>query len=50
MNYLYEKKENREIKINDNISIGGSKPLIIAGPCTIRDKESLKETAIQLKK
>lgn len=49
MNYLYEKKATREVKINDNVSVGNDKPIIIAGPCTIRDKESLKETAIKLK-
>lgn len=50
MKYLYAKEnEKKLIKINDDITIGGGKPVIIAGPCTIRDKESLKETAISLK-
>lgn len=49
MEYLYAKKEEKEIKINDSVSIGNGNTLVIGGPCTIRDKESLKQTAIKLK-
>lgn len=34
---------------DDNVSIGGGKPVIIAGPCTIENKERLLKTAQALK-
>lgn len=51
MKYLYSreaKKENTIIKIGD-IEIGNNSPVVIAGPCTITDKDKLLVLATELK-
>lgn len=43
------KKETSVIKVNKNVSIGGKKIVVIAGPCSIESKEILREVALKVK-
>lgn len=39
-----------EIKISKDITIGGKKIVVMAGPCSVENREMLMETAIEVKK
>ncbi len=43
------KKEDSIVKINDKISFGGKKVVVIAGPCAIEDINTLREIAKAIK-
>ncbi|HPN88811.1 MAG TPA: 3-deoxy-7-phosphoheptulonate synthase [Candidatus Omnitrophota bacterium] len=44
------KKENSIVKINNKIKIGGDRVIVMAGPCSVENKESLRSIAEQVKK
>jgi len=47
-NYLYSRKNMKPIQVGDLI-FDSSKPIIIAGPCTISSRDNLLELAVELK-
>jgi 3-deoxy-7-phosphoheptulonate synthase len=44
------KRENSVIKIKEGVEIGSEKIVVIAGPCSIENKEQLKEIAVEVRK
>lgn len=44
------KKENSIVKINHKVKIGGDRVMVMAGPCSVENKESLRSIAEQVKK
>jgi len=46
--YKNSKRQKTIVKVGD-VSIGGEKPIVIAGPCTIENKERLLKTAKAVK-
>lgn len=49
MKYLYENNNNREVRINDDLVIGGNRKVVMAGPCTVSSYSELLATALRLK-
>jgi 3-deoxy-7-phosphoheptulonate synthase len=43
------KKEKSVIRINDSVSVGGDKIVVMAGPCAIESEKQIIETAIAVK-
>ncbi len=43
------KKERTEIKINDQVTIGGDQICVMAGPCSVESREQILETAKAVK-
>lgn len=44
-----DSKESKPIRLANGVTIGGGKPVIIAGPCSVESKEMLLDTAFACK-
>ncbi len=44
------KRETSIIKVNDEVSIGGEKIVVMAGPCAVEDEDQILKTAVEVKK
>ena len=44
------KKESSIVRINDQVSIGGSELIVMAGPCSVESEQQIIESAVAVKK
>ncbi len=44
------KKETSIIKVNSEVSIGGKKIVVMAGPCAVEDENQILKTAVEVRK
>lgn len=44
------KKESTQIRINDDVLIGGGRVIVMAGPCSVESEQQIMESAIAVKK
>ena len=43
-------KQNSEVRINDQVTVGGEKLAVMAGPCSVESRDSLLSIAEKVKK